>query len=232
MNPSLTNYDFLAPRKIIFGWGRRIELAAETKQLARRALIVSGSRTLERSGMLGQMLDQLTQAGIEAQLVTTITREPLVADVDDFVARLRQLNAGAGDCLIAIGGGSAIDLAKAGAALATNRQSSTVKDYLECVGSGLKISLPPLPLIALPTTAGTGTEATKNAVISSLDPPFKKSLRSELMLPSVVIVDPELTVSLPATTTAYTGMDAITQLLESAISRRSKPIPHAMCMQG
>ena len=232
MNPALTNYDFLAPGKILFGWGRRTELPAETKQLARRALIVSGSRTLERTGVLGQMLDQLTHAGIEARLVTTITREPLVSDVDDFVARLAQLNAGAGDCVIAIGGGSAIDLAKAGAALATNRQSSTVKDYLEGVGSGLKISQPPLPLIVLPTTAGTGTEATKNAVISSLDPPFKKSLRSELMMPRVVIVDPELTVSLPATTTAYTGMDAITQLIESAISRRAKPIPQALCLQG
>ncbi len=232
MHPALTTYDFLAPGKILFGWGRRTELASEAKQLARRALIVSGSRTLERSGVLGQMIDQLTQAGIDVRLVTTITREPLVADVDDFVAQLAKLNAGAGDCVIAIGGGSAIDLAKAGAALATNRHSATVKDFLEGVGSGLKISQMPLPLIALPTTAGTGTEATKNAVISSLDPPFKKSLRSELMLPRVVIVDPELTVSLPATTTAYTGMDAITQLLESAISRRAKPIPHALCIQG
>jgi alcohol dehydrogenase class IV len=147
--------------------------------------------------------------------------------------------------VIGLGGGSAIDLAKAAAAMATNRESKTVADYLEGVGRGLKIANPPLPVLAVPTTAGTGSEATKNAVISSNSPehyhlakeedssaPFKKSLRSELMVPRIVLVDPELSSSVPPAITAHSGMDAITQLIESYISRRAKPIPRALCVQG
>ena len=100
-----------------------------------------------------------------------------------------------GDFLLAIGGGAAIDLAKAAAAMATNGESPTVKDYLENVGRGLKIVRPPLPVLAMPTTAGTGAEATKNAVISSYDPPFKKSLRDDRLMPRIALVDPELTVT-------------------------------------
>ncbi len=124
-----------------------------------------------------------------------------------------------------LGGGSAIDLGKAVAAMATNRQGESVADYLEGVGRGLRFTQPPLPVLAMPTTAGTGSEATKNAVISSYDPPFKKSLRSEQMVPCAVLVDPELSMSVPPQTTAFTGMDAITQLIESYISCRAKPIP-------
>ena len=107
-----------------------------------------------------------------------------------------------GDFVLAVGGGSAIDLAKAAAAMVTNDASASVGDYLEGVGRGLQITQPPLPVMAMPTTAGTGSEATKNAVISSYDPPFKKSLRSERMLPRVVLVDPELSASVPPATTA------------------------------
>ena len=96
----------------------------------------------------------------------------------------------------------------------------------------MKIDRPPLPLLAMPTTAGTGTEATKNAVISSYDPPFKKSLRSERMLPRVVLVDPELSASVPPATTAWTGMDAIAQCIESYISRRARPVAQALAAEG
>ena len=145
---------------------------------------------------------------------------------------MRAFNPGEGDLVIGIGGGSAIDLAKAVAALATNRHGHSVKDFLEGVGQGLKIETPPLPVLAVPTTAGTGSEATKNSVISSNDPPFKKSLRSELMVPRIVLIDPELTVDLPPNVTAQTGMDAITQLIESYLSRRAQPIPQALAESG
>jgi alcohol dehydrogenase class IV len=111
-------------------------------------------------------------------------------------------------------------------------QSTTVKDYLEGVGKGLKIVNRPLPLVAMPATSGTGSEATKNAVISCTDPPAKKSLRSDLMVPRVVLLDPELSVSVPPQTTAHTGMDAITQLIESYVSRRARPIPRALALHG
>ncbi|MBC7815566.1 MAG: iron-containing alcohol dehydrogenase [Planctomycetaceae bacterium] len=228
----LAPYDFFAPQRIVFGWGRRSEIGTLAKSLGSRAFVISGSRTLDANGTLDELCRSLTNSGVTVERLATQTREPEVADVDVATTRLRDIGLQAGDMLIAIGGGSAIDLAKAVSALATNTHGSGVQDFLEGVGRGLKIDCPPLPLLAMPTTAGTGTEATKNAVISSFDPPFKKSLRSDLMIPKIVLVDPELTVSLPRDITAHTGMDAITQLIESLISRRAKPIPRALCWQG
>ena len=228
----LTPYDFFAPNRIVFGWGRRAEIGSLAKSLGSRAFVVSGSRTLEANGTIDELCRLMQSAGVTTERLATQTREPEVSDVDAAVERLLAFGSRDGDIVVAVGGGSAIDLAKAVAALATNRHGDSVKDFLEGVGRGLKIEQAPLPLLAMPTTAGTGTEATKNAVISSFDPPFKKSLRSELMVPKIVLVDPELTVNLPRDITAHTGMDAITQLIESLISRRAKPIPRALCWQG
>ena len=228
----LTPYDFFAPHRIVFGWGRRVEIGSLARSLGSRAFVVSGSRTLEVNGTIDELCCSMQSAGVSVERIAVQLREPEVLDVDASVERLLSFGVREGDCLVTIGGGSAIDLAKAVSALATNRQGESVKDFLEGVGRGLKIERPPLPLLAVPTTAGTGSEATKNAVISSFDPPFKKSLRSELMVPKIVLVDPELTVSLPRDITAHTGMDAITQLIESLISRRARPIPRALCWQG
>lgn len=202
------------------------------RSLGRRAFLVCGSRTLESNGELGGLIGSLRQAGVEPVRLGTMTREPLAEDVDDAVARLRDLHAGTGDLMLAVGGGSAIDLAKAAGALAANRQGESVRDFLEGVGRGLAIVDPPLPLLAMPTTGGTGTEATKNAVISSIDPPFKKSLRSALMVPRIVLVDPELAVTLPPHVTAWTGIDAITQLIESYLSNRATPSTQRIAWLG
>ncbi|MGQ0633751.1 MAG: iron-containing alcohol dehydrogenase [Planctomycetaceae bacterium] len=221
MSESLLTLDFVAPSRIVFGWGRRREAGNLARTLGRRAFVVCGSRTLESNGNLGQLIHSLRESGVEPIRLATISHEPLVGDVDAAVARLREAHAGAGDLLLAIGGGSSIDLAKAAGALATNREGESVVDYLEGVGRGLKLVNPPLPVLAMPTTGGTGSEATKNAVISSHYPPFKKSLRSELMVPRIALVDPELAVSVPPHITAWTGMDAITQAIESGMCRRS-----------
>lgn len=233
MHPPLT-YDYLSPAKIIFGWGRRRSVAELSNQLrlGTRAFLVTGSRTLEQSGVFAQLRDDLESAGIRTVRLAEITHEPEVADVDAASRALRAHAPGDGDFLLGIGGGSALDLAKAVAAMATNVEGESITDYLEGVGRGLTLDHAPLPMLAMPTTAGTGTEATKNAVISSYTPAFKKSIRSDLMVPRGVLVDPELTVSLPAGTTAHTGMDAITQLIESFVSQRRKPIPQALCRQG
>ena len=228
----LVPYDFFAPNRIVFGWGRRTEIGSLAKSLGSRAFVVSGSRTLEANGTIEELCRSMQSVGVTTERLATQTREPEVADVDAAVERLVSLGVRDSDCVVAIGGGSAIDLAKAVAALATNRHGDSVKDFLEGVGRGLKIERVPLPLLAMPTTAGTGTEATKNGVISSFDPPFKKSLRSDLMVPKIILVDPGLTLSLPRDITAHTGMDAITQLIESLISRRAKPIPRALCWHG
>jgi len=226
------NYDFLAPNQIVFGWGRRTELPKLAARLGGRILLISGSRTLERTGLIEQIVSGFTNPAVPLHRFQVASREPEVADVDALVTDFRRLSPNDRDVVVAIGGGSTIDLAKAAAAVVQNRQGDSVQDFLEGVGRGLQITLPPLPLIAVPTTSGTGTEVTKNAVISSYQPAFKKSIRSDLMVPRIVLIDPELTVSLSRETTAYTGMDTITQLIESYISRRAAPIPQALCLAG
>ena len=225
-------FDFFAPQRIVFGWGRRSEVGTLAAGLGRRAFIVVGSRTLERSGKVAALEQRLAQAGVAVVRLGTISREPLVADVDEAVARLRENGPQSDDLLLAVGGGSAIDLAKAVAALAPQPEPASVRDYLEGVGRGLKLAAAPLPLLAMPTTGGTGTEATKNAVISSQDPPFKKSLRDDRMIPRIVLVDPELSIGVSPATTAWTGLDAITQLIEAYITRNARPIPQSLCLEG
>ncbi len=240
----ILNYDFLAPQRIVFGWGRRRELGTLARTLGCRAFVVLGSRTLHKNGTWDEIAALLQSSGIEANLAATISREPEVVDVDQLTETLRRHNAAPGDFLLGLGGGAAIDLAKATSALVTNRHGQSVRDFLEGVGKGLDVTEPPLPMLAMPTTGGTGTEATKNAVITVLPsppgrgvggeglPPVKKSIRSPLMVPRIVLVDPELSVSVPPTTTAWTGMDAITQLIESYICRFAKPIPQALAIHG
>jgi alcohol dehydrogenase class IV len=231
MDPILS-YDFLAPAKIAFGWGRRREVGVLGRSLGRRAFLVSGLPEAVGKEFLITIGEALHKEEIQLIPAADIFHEPEVKDVDRLSEQLRRKGAASGDFMLAMGGGAAIDLAKAAGAMAVNRQSSTVGDYLENVGRDLRIENQPLPVLAMPTTAGTGAEATKNAVISSYDPPFKKSLRDDRLMPRIALVDPELTVSLPAEVTAAGGMDAITQLFESYISRRARPIPRALAEQG
>lgn len=227
-----SSYDFIAPGQIVFGWGRWREVGSLAARLGTRAFLVLGSRTLAAGGWVEQLQAALGEHHVELVPLATIAREPEVADVDDAARRIREYPTRVGDLVLGVGGGSAIDLAKAVAALATNTAGRSVKDYLEGVGRGLQITAAPLPMIAMPTTAGTGSEATKNAVISCYDPHFKKSLRSDLMMPRAVVIDPQLAVSLGPAITAHTGMDAITQLIESYLSRKARPIPRALALQG
>lgn len=225
------SYEFTAPRKIIFGWGRRREVGTPGRSLGRRCLIVCGAQALMESGVIGEIESALLAADVQSIGVELAEREPEVVDVDRAAARLRS-SAKPCDFVLAIGGGAAIDLGKAVAAMAVNAESPTVKDYLEGVGQGLKLVREPLPLLAMPTTAGTGAEATKNAVISSYDPAFKKSLRDDRLMPRIALVDPELTITAPPAVTAASGMDAITQLIESYLSRKAQPIPQSLALEG
>ena len=231
-NDSQLRYDFLAPGQIVFGWGRRREVGTLGRTLGSRAFLICGLPSSLAEGAIYEISDVLMTEGIKAVGAETITHEPEVGDVDRVAEFLRENKAASGDFMLAIGGGAAIDLAKAAGAMATNRESATVKDYLEGVGRGLKLREDPLPVLAMPTTAGTGAEATRNAVISSYEPPLKKSLRDGRLVPRIALVDPELSVSVPPEVTAASGMDAITQLIESFISRKAQPIPQALCLQG
>jgi alcohol dehydrogenase class IV len=132
--------------------------------------------------------------------------------------------------IVALGGGSVLDAGKAISALTTNR--GDVFDYLEVIGKGQPLVNAPLPFIAIPTTAGTGTEVTRNAVLGSPAHGVKVSLRSPMMLPSLALVDPELTYSLPPAITASSGLDALTQLIEPFVSVKSNPLTDAVCREG
>lgn len=228
----LSAFDVVLPRKIVFGWGRRQVLREELPRIGKRVFVVLGSRTLETTHFVDELCNSVVTAGLKWEVIGRIGHEPTIDDVDQVARSVRDRKAGPGDIMLAVGGGSAIDLAKAVAAMVTNDEGDSVRDYLENVGRGLKLVNPPLPVVAMPTTAGTGAEATRNAVISSYDPPFKKSLRDDGIMPILAVVDPELTVSNPRHVTAAAGMDAIAQLIESYVTVRRRPIPQALAPQA
>ena len=232
------SYEFVAPRQIVFGAGRSREVGQWVQTVARRAWILPGAKALVDSGVIDEIAHRLQEAGIPSFRLPEIEHEPLVEDVDRTARLMLENRAERGDCLLPVGGGSAIDLAKAVAGMVGEALGSgcttppSIVEFLEGVGTGRRMTHSPLPVVALPTTAGTGAEATRNAVISSYDPPFKKSFRDSRLMPQVVIVDPVLGKTVPRQVTAATGMDAITQLVESYISKRWQPIPRALSLQG
>ena len=179
--------------------------------------------TLERADVL---IDELDRARIN-HITLQVKGEPTTVLVLRLIEEAR-----AADCnlVIGIGGGSVLDTGKVIAALLTNR--GELMDYLEVIGKGIKIELPPAPYIAIPTTAGTGAEVTRNGVLLSPEHRVKVSMRSPLMIPRVALVDPLLTVSMPSAITASTGLDAFTQLLEPFVSRKANPLTDAICREG
>jgi alcohol dehydrogenase class IV len=225
-------YSLQLPPHVVFGWGQRTQLPSLCHGVGARAIVVWGSRTLAASEIGKNLFAALQAADLSPIQFSTCIGEPTVDDIDRATNQLRQLPVKPTDFLLAIGGGSAIDTAKALAAMATNTHGTSVRDFLEGVGTGLTLSNPPLPIVAVPTTSGTGSEATKNAVISVADPPVKKSLRHPGLIPQRVLVDPQLTVSCPAAITAESGMDAITQCIESYVSRWATPMSQLLARDG
>ena len=229
------NYELTLPRHIVFGCGRRREISSLVQPLGFRAIVVCGSKTLEKNCEMDAIRDSLKKANIDVLHTADISNEPTVNDVDHYTEGYRFFREKDGVFIIAVGGGAAIDLGKALAGMIPQTETDTIADYLEGVGRGLVLKEKPLPLLAIPTTAGTGSEATKNAVIAGTTEdniPYKKSIRDDRLMPRIVLVDPELMVSCPATITAQSGMDAITQLFESYVSRKSQPFTKALCEQG
>ncbi|RJQ79848.1 MAG: iron-containing alcohol dehydrogenase [Desulfobacteraceae bacterium] len=216
------HFSFATANNIRFGTGMLAQAVSEAAQLGRRALLVTG-RNPDRAHDFGLRLEK---AGIET-LRFSISGEPEIEQVAAGAVLARQAQC---DLVIGFGGGSALDGAKAIAALAVN--PGPVETYLEVIGQGQPLQHAPLPCIAIPTTAGTGSEVTRNAVIKSTRHKVKVSLRSPRMLPTWALVDPELTLSLPRGITAATGCDALTQLLEAFVSTKANPITDALCREG
>ncbi len=213
-------FEFATANRIIFGAGKLNELGKQIEPRVKRLLLVRG----RSSDAIPRVREILSAQGIQTNEFE-VHGEPTIEVVRAGVEAARGC-----DMVIGLGGGSVLDAGKAVSALSTN--PGDVLDYLEVIGKGQSFMNAPLPYITIPTTAGTGTEVTRNAVIESPEHGVKVSLRSPLMLPRVALVDPELTYNLPPAVTASTGLDALTQLIEPFVSVKANPMTDAICREG
>lgn len=218
-------FNFAATPEVHFGVGKRNALPAIIRSFGKSILLVTGASAFFKSPFAAEVFQSFSENGFNYKRVI-IDREPSPKMIDDAVSGCDQLP----DVVVAIGGGSVLDAGKAISAMLPLR--APVKDYLEGVGTkshpGTKV-----PFIAISTTSGTGSEATKNAVLSETgEQGFKKSLRHNNFVPNVAIIDPELTLSCPQHITAASGMDAFTQLLESFLSTAANPMTDALALEG
>lgn len=215
-------FEFATASRVIFGRGTVRQLPALCREYGMRAMAVTGSNPQRHA----EVLESLAKAGVR-WIGFQVSGEPTTGDISRGVeiAKAEEV-----ELLIGLGGGSVVDAAKAIAAMAT--QPGELFDHLEVIGRGQPLKRPPLPHIAVPTTAGTGAEVTRNAVLSSEEHGVKVSLRHHSMLPTIALVDPELARDCPPGVTAASGMDALVQCLEAYVSRKAQPLTDALCLEG
>jgi alcohol dehydrogenase class IV len=212
--------------ELVFGAGARKKIVQVCGGFGQDILLLTGKSSFSKSNIGIEILDNLTNNGFRLEH-STIIDEPSAEVVDDIVTGLGEKTI---NCVVAIGGGSVVDAGKAVSAMLP--VGGSVESYLEGIGTkvhpGSKI-----PFIAMPTTSGTGSEATKNAVISKIGTNgYKKSLRHTNFIPDIALIDPELTINCPPEITAATGMDAFTQLVESFLSTQSNFFTDALAIDG
>lgn len=216
------DFEFATASRIIFGPGRVSEVPSLVQTMGRNAFVITGS-SVER---VRPLLSSLEQVGINCAAFPVAT-EPTTVLVQEGTEKARETGC---DVVIGIGGGSVMDTAKVIAALLAN--AGDLNDYLEVIGQGKQFSRPAVPCIVIPTTAGTGTEVTRNSVLSSPEHKVKVSVRSPYLLPRLAVIDPELTYSAPPKVTAYSGLDALTQLIEVYVSNKANPLTDGICREG
>jgi len=217
-----TRFEFATAAQIVFGPGVLREAGRLVRPWGTRALVVTGRNPARADNLV----NVLVGVGVEVTLFS-VAHEPSLETVAQGLAALRTARA---DFVIGFGGGSVIDAAKAIAGLATNPGAPL--EYLELVGAGKPLTEPALPWMAIPTTAGTGAEVTRNAVLAVPERRVKVSLRSPFLMARIALVDPELTLDLPPSVTAATGMDALTQLIEAFVCNRPHPLVDVLCASG
>ncbi len=215
-------FEFATATRILFGPGKLGEAVPMIAEMGRRALLVTGVGTRCAAEFEAALLRQ----GVSAERFA-VSGEPTIAMVVEATAAARDSGV---DLVVSLGGGSAIDAGKAIAAMLAN--GGDLLDYVEVIGAGKPIRKPSVPYAAIPTTAGTGSEVTRNAVLASPAHRVKVSLRSPLMLARLAVVDPELTASVPPHVTASTGLDALTQLIEPYVCNAPNPLTDALCREG
>jgi alcohol dehydrogenase class IV len=216
------NFEFATAGRILFGNGALAQVKSLAPEMGTKALVVVRGTV----GVAKPLLDLLGAAKLSAE-VFPVAHEPTITLARDGAALARSTGV---DLIVAFGGGSVIDAGKAIAALATNPGDPL--DYLEVIGKGQPLNVDPLPMIAIPTTSGTGAEVAKNAVLKSEEHNVKVSLRHPRLLPAVAIVDPQLTYSVPPDVTAYTGMDALTQVMEPYVSHLANPLTDGLVLEA
>lgn len=210
-------FTFLAPPEILFGPDQSARTLDVARRFGPRLFLVTGGRSFDALPVAKSLFGLARWS---------VSGEPEVATVDEGVRLCRDARA---DVVVAVGGGSVMDAAKAVAGVSAN--GGSVRDYLEQVGDR-KLEKPPLPLIAVPTTAGSGSEATKNAVIRVPDLKVKRSIRHDLLIPRVAIVDPDLSAAAPRPVAASAGLDAFTHLLEGYVSTGAQAMTDALALPG
>ena len=215
-------FQFATAGQILFGNGKVKEIGGLAKSLGNKAMLVTGGGGAKPE----QISDLLDKADIAWQTFQ-VRGEPSIEIIQEAVKFARTENC---DFVIAFGGGSVLDSGKAISAMLTNE--GELLDYLEVVGKGLPLQNRAASMVAIPTTAGTGTEVTKNAVLLVTEKRVKVSMRSTLMIPSLALVDPELTLSLPPAVTASSGMDALTQVLEPYVSKKANAMTDLLAKEG
>ncbi|MFN3157158.1 iron-containing alcohol dehydrogenase [Marivita cryptomonadis] len=215
----MTAFAFATADMIRFGRGEAVQAVPALAALGARVLLVTGATPVRADWLK----DALEAEGV-AVTVFSVGKEPDVSLVEAGLALARDAQVQA---VIAIGGGAVVDAGKAIAAL--TRATRPMLDHLEVVGKGLPLDTAPLPFAALPTTAGTGAEVTKNAVIAVPEAQRKVSLRDPRMLPKLAIVDPALTDNCPRGVTLASGLDAVTQVIEPYLSSKANPLTDAIC---
>lgn len=216
------HFEFATAQRIVFGSGKLRELPALIQEMGQRAALITGSNA-ER---IGPVFQSLKKSGTNPAAFS-VMGEPTTERIAELARQARDQRC---DFVVAFGGGSVIDAGKAIAALLTNTRD--LVDYLEVIGQGEPLVEDPAPCIAIPTTAGTGAEVTRNSVLLSTEHKVKVSMRHPKMLPTVALVDPELTLSMPPEITASTGLDAFIQLLEAFVSIKSNPLTDGLCREG
>ena len=211
------NFEFATAARIVFGAGKLKELRSIAGEFGQRALFVHSHSALPVAAA----------SALPNCVPLPVTGEPTIELIRAGICLAKQEQC---DAVVSLGGGSVIDAGKAIAVLLTN--GGDPLDYVEVIGKGQAITQPGLPFIAIPTTAGTGAEVTRNSVLFSPEHHVKVSLRGPRLLARVALVDPELTYNLPPAITANTGLDALTQLIEPFVSCRANPLTDALCREG
>ncbi len=216
-------FTIMYPERIIFGRGSLNRLPEQASRFGRKILLVTGRKAMRKAGVLDKTMQQLSSSGLNTVLFDDVEHDPSLQTVNRGIEKARKEKV---SMVISVGGGSAIDAGKAIACLAP--KEGNVEEYHE----GKEIKEPGLPFIAVPTTAGTGAEITNNAVLTNTTKKIKKSIRSPHMIAKVALIDPELTIFCPPSLTAHAGMDALTQAIESFITKNPNPVSDTLALRA